>query len=90
MTVLVVVGLGEEILEVIVGLGVVVMDGRDDSMVLELLIVEGRTVTTVKVGETALSCPRQTLYAAEVLLSEGQDAYMHPRATSPSDSPPKL
>jgi hypothetical protein len=89
-TVSVVEGRADGVLEVIVELGDVVAGGRDDSMVCELVGVGGRTVSTVKVGETALSCPRQTLYASEVLLSEGQETYMHPRATSPRDSPLKL
>lgn len=83
-------GRGEGVLEVIVDLDVVVAAGRDDSIVVELVEVGGRTVTTVKVGDTALICPRQTLYASEVVLSEGQDVYMHPRATSPKDTPLKL
>lgn len=90
MTVSVGEGWDEGVLEVIVGLGLVVTTGREDSIVEEPVEVLGDTVTAVRVGVTALLCPRQTLYAAAAPMSEEQDAYMHPRATSPSDFPSKL
>lgn len=72
------------------GVGVVVMTGREDSVDDEVTGDLDGTVKAVRVGATALSWPRQTLYAVAALLAEEQDAYMHPRATSPSVSPVKL
>lgn len=45
------------------------------------------TVMAVCVGRTASLCPKQMLYDEDALSIVGHDEYMHPRATSPSDSP---
>ena len=73
-----------------VELGLVVPTEREETIVVEAVEL-GTTVRMVKVGGTAFRCPKQALYAEAALRSTvGQDAYMHPRATSPSDSPLKL
>lgn len=59
--------------------------------VLDLLdVLLGTTVRAVLVGRTAFFCPKQTLYAGPAASMLEQEAYTHPKATSPNDSPAML
>lgn len=77
-------------MRVIVELGFVVTTGMEEDMVVETVQPLAGTMA-VNVGVTAFACPTQMRYAEVAVLSQvEQDAYMHERQTSPSDSPVKL
>lgn len=75
------------VIDVIVALEVSVVVGNVEERegVLEVLL--GTTVRAVLVGKTAFFWPRHTLYADAAVSMLPHEAYTHPRATSPSDSP---